>query len=364
MYYEIIKKLEDVITIKDKVSKELEVTKFLLKYPKNPIYFKNLDGYEAVGNIWAERKNISKALGNADILQSILYAINNPINYEIMENNPFKNYNDFSLKDLPIPKYFEKDGSNYITSGIVFSEKDGKKNASFHRMMVIDEKRAAVRLVPRDLYRMYNESITSIDYSIDESTIASSLRLKTLGEKEKMVKLSNNINVPFESEYVFEGKIIDEKYPAEGPFLDVTRTYDIKENQPIVIFERMYTNERPIFHILLSGGYEHYNLMGMPREPTIYQEIKKKGINILDVKLTYGGCSWLHAIVKIKKKNENLEDVEWSIATRFQGDRDMVIKKERGSSLDPSRYENDITTKIGIDATIKGEEKEKFKKEF
>ncbi|MGC8619133.1 MAG: UbiD family decarboxylase [Thermoplasmata archaeon] len=417
MYYDILNQLDNVIKINEHVSKNIEVTKYLLKYPKNPVYFKDLDGYEATGNIWAERKNISKVLNNADILQTLLYAINNPENYEVLDYNPFNQTNDFSLKSLPIPKYFEKDGSNYITSGIVFSEKDGKKNVSFHRMMVIDEKRVAIRLVPRDLYKMYKDSIeqgnelkismvigafptflisaaTSVDFSIDESKIASAIRLKTMGEREKMVRLTNNINVPLESEYIFEGKITNDLYPVEGPFLDITRTYDIKENQPIVVFEKMYNNKRPIFHLLLSGGYEHFNLMGMPREPTIYQEIKKMGIEVLDVKLTYGGCSWLHGIVKIKKNNENdgkkaiegafqghkslkhvvivdedinindLEDVEWSIATRFQGDRDMIIKKERGSSLDPSRYDNDITTKIGIDATIKGNEKEKFKKEF
>lgn len=417
MYYDLIKKFGNVIEINDHVNKNLEVTKYLLKYPKNTVYFKNLDGYEAVGNIWAERKNISAALNNSEILPSILYAINNPIDYEILDKNPFYEKSDFSLKELPIPKYFERDGSNYITSAIVFSEKGRKKNVSFHRMMVIDDKRVAIRLVPRDLYKMYEESVnegnelkvsivigayptfliaaaTSVDYNLDESMIASSLRMKTMGEKEKMVRLSNGINVPLESEYVFEGKIINEKYPVEGPFLDITRTYDTKENQPILIFEKMYTNKRPIFHLLLSGGYEHYNLMGMPREPTIYQEVKNKGVDVLDVKLTYGGCSWLHGVVKIRKKCDddgknaiegafkghrslkhvvivdddidinNSEEIEWAIATRFQGDRDMVIKRVKGSSLDPSRYENDITTKIGFDATIKGKERENFRKEF
>ena len=49
----------------------------------------------------------------------------------------------------------------------------------------------------------------------------------------------------------------------------------------------------------------------------------------------------------------NMQDVEFAIATRFQGDRDMVIyKKVRGSSLDPSSYGKEhLTTKIGIDAT-------------
>jgi UbiD family decarboxylase len=234
---------------------------------------------------------------------------------------------------------------------------------------------------------------TSVDYWIDESKIASSIRKKTLGEREKMVRMDNGIFVPFEAEYIFNGVITKEKYPVEGPFLDITRTYDMQENQPVAIFDSMYTNRDPVFHLLLPGGYEHYNLMGMPREPTIFNEIKKEGIDVIDVRLTYGGNSWLHGVVKIKKLKdddgrraiiasfkghksmkhvvvvdddiniENMEEVEWAIATRFQADRDLIIIKERGSSLDPSRYDNDITAKMGLDATIKGDRK-KFQRVF
>jgi UbiD family decarboxylase len=103
----------------------------------------------------------------------------------------------------------------------------------------------------------------------------------------------------------------------------------------------------------------------------------------LDVNVSPGGCSWLHAIVQIDKQSEqdgvnaihatfaghrsckhvyivdkdvdiyNPYEVEWAMATRFQGDRQMVIKeKERGSSLDPSAEQgNYLTTKIGFDLT-------------
>ncbi|MEM3022135.1 MAG: UbiD family decarboxylase, partial [Candidatus Bathyarchaeia archaeon] len=45
--------------------------------------------------------------------------------------------------------------------------------------------------------------------------------------------------------------------------------------------------------------------------------------------------------------------VEWAIATRFQGDRDLVIiRGARGSSLDPSADQEGLTTtKLGFDAT-------------
>jgi len=46
-------------------------------------------------------------------------------------------------------------------------------------------------------------------------------------------------------------------------------------------------------------------------------------------------------------------EVEWALATRFQGDVDMLVKdRERGSSLDPSaKLGTHETTKIGFDLT-------------
>ena len=50
----------------------------------------------------------------------------------------------------------------------------------------------------------------------------------------------------------------------------------------------------------------------------------------------------------------NLQEVIWAVATRVQGDRDMVIiPGVRGSSLDPSCGEEGVVTKMGIDATAK-----------
>ena len=99
--------------------------------------------------------------------------------------------------------------------------------------------------------------------------------------------------------------------------------------------------------------------------------------------MTEGGCGWLAAVIKIKKKNEddaikaihaafnghksmkmvtvvdediditNPVRVEWAMMTRWQPDKDTVIlERQRGSSLDPSRYDDGNTSKIGFDATI------------
>ena len=132
----------------------------------------------------------------------------------------------------------------------------------------------------------------------------------------------------------------------------------------------------------------------MPREPTIFREVSKV-CKCLDVHITPGGCSWLHAVVKIRKEHaddgkmaieaafrghsslkhvfivdEDIDiqdpyEVEWAFATRFQADKNIVIKpQEKGSSLDPSA--NPVTgktTKVGFDLTIpKSTNKECFYK--
>ncbi|NYZ77441.1 UbiD family decarboxylase, partial [Candidatus Micrarchaeota archaeon] len=56
-----------------------------------------------------------------------------------------------------------------------------------------------------------------------------------------------------------------------------------------------------------------------------------------------------------------INQVEWAIATRSQAGKGLVIKREKGSSLDASAEPDRTTYKVGIDATIPwGRPKEKF----
>jgi UbiD family decarboxylase len=126
--------------------------------------------------------------------------------------------------------------------------------------------------------------------------------------------------------------------------------------------------------------------MGMPMEPAIFSSVNEV-CDCKDVYITPGGCSWLHAVIKIKKQHTtdgkkaieaafkghrslkhcviidhdidiyDSNDVEWSIATRFQADKDaVVLPNMRGSSLDPSgdltEGKKARTCKVGLDATI------------
>ncbi|HSR34889.1 MAG TPA: hypothetical protein VLY63_30340, partial [Anaerolineae bacterium] len=142
----------------------------------------------------------------------------------------------------------------------------------------------------------------------------------------------------------------------------------------------------PIYHALLPGGMEHKLLMGLPREPTIFQAVSEVA-DCRTVSITPGGMSWLHAVVQITKRAADdglraieaafrghgslkhvvvVDDdvdpfdpasVEWAVATRFQADRDLLIFKDQpSSSLDPSAKlvpgQKARSAKMGLDATI------------
>jgi UbiD family decarboxylase len=63
---------------------------------------------------------------------------------------------------------------------------------------------------------------------------------------------------------------------------------------------------------------------------------------------------------------EDSRMVAWAVATRFQGDRDLVvIPKGSGFIIDPSARRRDgalLTTKVGMDATIPAGDRSLYEK--
>jgi len=184
---------------------------------------------------------------------------------------------------------------------------------------------------------------------------------------------------------VLEGRLTHD-LAAEGPFIDLTETYDIVRQQPILEVDRITHRREPIYQALLPGGLEHKLLMGMPREPSIYDAVAEV-CQVRNVHITPGGASWLHAVVQIAKERPedgrlaieaafrghgslkhvvvvdedvdpfDMQQVEWAIATRLQADRGVMIWRDQpGSSLDPSASQEPgrkaMTAKMGIDATV------------
>ncbi|MFX1455858.1 MAG: UbiD family decarboxylase [Promethearchaeota archaeon] len=387
------------------VSKKLEIAGILKGTEPTPVMFNNVkeSEYRVVGNVFCTKSVIADYFGvtPADLIPMLSKAIEERTEPEIISNAPCQQIiePEVDLDKIPILFHCEKDGGNYISSAVVVTrDPDYGQNLDFHRAMQYSKDKFATRIVKgRHFYRFLEKNgevevafcigntpniliagATSVDIGVDEQHIANAL------EPIKVTKAKSvDLTVPAECEFVLEGKVYFEERHDEGPFVDLTETYDMIREEPIFEVKKITHRKDAIWQALLPGALEHKILMGMPREPTIFKEVNAAGVNCLDVNISPGGSSWLHAIVQIDKKTEedgkkaiegtfkghtsckhvfivdkdidiyNPLSVEWAMATRFQGDTRMIIKdKEPGSSLDPSAEPGTkMTTKIGFDLT-------------
>ncbi|MFX1302887.1 MAG: UbiD family decarboxylase [Promethearchaeota archaeon] len=387
------------------VSKKLEISGILKKIEPTPVIFNNVkeSEFRVVGNVFCTKNVIASYFGvtPADLIPMLSNAISNHSKPEIISNASCQEVieSNVDLDKFPILFHCEKDGGNYISSAVVITrDPDYGQNMDFHRAMQFSKEKFSTRIVSGRHFHQFLEKndeldvafcigntpniliagATSVDIGIDELEIANAL------EPIKIVKANSvDLLIPAEAEFVLEGRVYKEEKHPEGPFVDLTETYDMVREEPVFEVKKITHREDAIWQALLPGALEHKILMGMPREPTIFNKVNEMGVNCLDVNISPGGSSWLHAIVQIDKRSEedgkkaiegtfmghtsckhafivdkdiNIYDplsVEWAMATRFQGDTRMVIKdKEPGSSLDPSAEPGTkMTTKIGFDLT-------------
>lgn len=405
-----------VVEAKKPLSSHLEAAAFIKSVEPKPVFFHVSESEIPVAaNLCASRDLISEylSLQPNKVVPWLLAAIEHPTKPKRVEDPACFEMceSTVDLDTMPLLLHAEKDGGRYISSAIVIaSHPEIGQNVSFHRLMQLSKDEFAIRIVPRHLHTILEKTAgdlpiaisignspnvllagaCSVELGRDELEIANAIEPLLVADCPEA-----NCTVPAESEFVLIGRITGAIH-EEGPFIDLTETYDLVRPQRIVKIEKIYHRKKPIYHALLPGGLEHKMLMGMPREPTIYREVSKV-CGCVDVLITPGGASWLHAVVKITKRREddgrraieaafrghtslkhviivdddiNIIDpseVEWAFATRFQADRGLVLKPgETGSSLDPSADpQTRKTAKVGFDATkpleVKGKNFEKVK---
>ena len=408
---------ENVIEITEELSCEYEVSRVLRDYPKDTIIIKNVKGFDMpiISGICNTRDKIAKSINCevSEITEKIIEAIDNPI--KVDKFSDFSEYEslDIDLDKIPILRHYKRDGGKYITAGVVFARDPvtGIQNASIHRMMVLDNKRLVIRIVPRNLYTYFQNaqkegkdldiaiaigmdpaillaSTTSIPIDYNEMDVANAFK-----DGELTLIKCGDLEVP-QADIILEGKISVTETVREGPFVDLTDTYDIIRDQPVINLEKMHIKkDNPCYHAIVPAGFEHKLLQGLPQEPRIFKSVKNAVPTVENVVLTEGGCCWLHAAISINKQTEgdgknaimaalsahpslkhcvvvdtdvnvfDAEYVEYAIATRVKGDRDiMIVPNVRGSSLDPVAESDGTTTKIGVDATKSLKTIEKFER--
>jgi len=420
---EFLKILEEefkVIKIEDQISAKYEVANILRNHPKDTVIFENIkdSNIKIISGICNTREKIARGISVTvpEITKRIMEATENPITVENVENIK-KNYitqKKPDLGEIPVPTYYKKDGGAYMTAGVVIAKdpETGIRNASIHRMLVNSKNRLGIRIVPRNLYTYYKvaeemdkllevaiaigmhpatllATTTSVPITTDELEVANNFHEGNM----ELIKCEDvDLEVP-DAEIIMEGKILPHEREPEGPFVDLTDTYDVVRNEPVIELSKIHYKENPYYHAIMPAGFEHRLLQGLPQEPRIYNAVLNTVPTVQNVVLTEGGCCWLHAAISIKKQTQgdgknvimaalaahpslkhaivvdedinifDAEDIEYAIATRVKGDKDiMIVPGARGSSLDPCATPDGTTTKVGIDATKPLDRKEKFER--
>ena len=401
----------EVVHVRDQVSPRFEVSSIMKAFDGGPVlFFEDVKGHDTriVANICGTRRKICSALrvSPENLYKKLISAWRSPISPRIVKEGPVKDVvGKANLSRIPVLTHFEKDVGAYITSAIVSARSpDGKiENVSIHRLLILDDTHLAIRLVPRHLFRLWEmakeekrdlevaiaiglhpavllAASSPAPFGVSEFGIANAL----LGNKMRLIRCERvDAYAPAGAEIILEGVMSTREETMEGPFVDITGTYDIQRSQPIIELVGMMHREDYMYQALLPSGAEHKLLMGLPREVAIWEAVAKVVPLVKAVNLSSGGAGWLHAIISIEKQTEgdgknallaafgahsslkhavvvdtdidvfNLEEVEWAIATRFQASEDVVvIPHARGSTLDPSAdQETALTTKLGVDAT-------------
>jgi UbiD family decarboxylase len=413
-FSDFLKELEGVnqlVRIRKSVNPQFELAGIVSKMDKGKtVIFESVKGssIKVAANVLGTRYRIALSI-NANNENMIQERINDAIRNKseitnIGKGNNWKK-NSRNLHDLPIITHFEKDSGAFVTSSLVFARdsETGYQNLSTHRLLRLDKKKMAIRMVEgRHLHKCFTSSKehgedlpVSIIVGAHPAVSVAAAYQAPYGENE--LEMANSLldnrlslirspgtglHIPKYAEILLEGRILADE-TAEEQMVEMLRTYDIRRKQPVFELDKIYLTADPIYHDILPGYGEHRLLMGLPIESKLFHSVKDVVSGTRAVHLTDGGSNWLVAVIQIKKKLEgepknaiiaafaghpslkiaivvdedidptNPTEVEYATSTRCQGDKDLlIIPNSKGSSLDPSSdQKNLLTTKIGIDAT-------------
>ena len=398
------------------INEEISVNHGMLNHSKSinheAVVFNNIteaEGMRSAINVLARDRLCSIfEISPGELIDILAWAMKNPTDPEVVskENSPvLENKQEITdLTKIPIPWHYPEDRGRYQSASVIIAEYDGIRNMSFHRQFLRDANHCVSRFVPRHLRTMTDKArangdeiniavvngpdatvllaaAMSFTHDLDELTVAAALHQRLHGKPLQLVTLPNGIQVPADSEFAMEARITLED-DDEGPYVDITGTVDDVRQEPLIEYDAVYHRNQAIFHALIPAEVEHRTLMGLPRAPTIKAAVNAV-VPCTDVYMTDGGSGWLSAVVAIEPQKEgdglaaihaalgghgsmkqvtvvdtdidcsNPVRVEWALMTRWQPDKDtLILSKQKGSSLDPSRDVDGLTSKIGIDATL------------
>jgi 2,5-furandicarboxylate decarboxylase 1 len=424
-YLAVLQKNRELLSINDGVDLRFEICEFLHQMDRAhgpALLFERINGHstKVVGNLVGTKKRLALAFGlrNEDkLLETYHKRRGSAGKPRRVKDGPVKEVvlrsgKQVDLNTLPIPTYHEGDGGPYITCGILTSKDPvtGLRSMGLHRLHVKGSRRLGVHLANPPISHFVaraEENNRPLDVAIslgvhpilllasivsspteDKVAIASSL----LGSSLALTKCeTSEVDVPAHAEVVIEGRVLPKVREPEGPFGE-TSGYYFGDNSHVIEVTAITHRQNPILQALHPTSQEVALLCGPAGEAEMMQMLHAKGFGVTDLALS-AASGRTHVALSLKKRHDSdprqllhyllagvpyikhavvvdddvdvhdPRDIEWAIATRVQGDDDLVVMPGlRGRSIDPSQKPGLVSAKVGIDATVPLADRQRFKR--
>lgn len=404
----------ELLTLSTPLSPKFEISTILSELGKKEVpalLFEKVKGHSfpVVGNLLGTKERLSMALevDQENLFEDALSKLEKRIPPVLVKDRSPKEVITQKgkidlLKLLPILTHYAQDSGPYITSGITSARdpKDGTIGRGLHRMEVRGRNELGISLINPPLSEIYAQykkenrkmeiatvigvdpailiaSISKIPRGTDKLSVAGGLR----GEPVPMVKAeTTDIDIPANAEIVIEGFIDPKGKEKDGTLGESSGYYMTFSKSPAVHVTAISYRKGAYFHAIVPWGLEVDNLLCLIHGIDFLPKMKREIPSLKQIHLipgTFGS----HAVMSIDTDNkgeirkaltfalsftnikkvivvdedidpEDDREVEWAMATRFQGDRDLIVVPDlRGQPIDPSSKEGFLTAKIGIDAT-------------
>jgi len=413
-FIEYLKENGELLILSTPLSPKFEISTILSDVGKKEapaLLFEKVKDHQfpVIGNLLGTKKRLSMALGvdQKNFFENALSKIEKRIPPILVKDRSprevitQKGKVDL-LKLLPILTHYTNDSGPYITSGITSARdpKDGTIGRGLHRMEVRGRNELGISLINPPLSEIYAQhkkenrkmelatvigvdpailiaSISKVPRGVDKLSVAGGLR----DEPAPMVKAETvDIDIPAHAEIVIEGFIDPKGKEKDGTLGESSGYYMTFSKSPTIRVASISYRKGAYFHAIVPWSLEVDNLLylvhGLDFVPKMKREIPSlKRVHLIPG--TFGShivmsietdqkgevrraltlaLSFPHikkaVIVDGDVDPEDHQEVEWALATRFQGDRDLIVISDlRGQPIDPSSKEGFLTTKIGMDAT-------------
>ena len=237
---------------------------------------------------------------------------------------------EIDLEELPAARYHEMDVGPYLT--MVNIMKDDEANfydVSFCKNLILNSQKVTVSLhhtvrkhllyilekneekdVPTPIVIVLGhhpafflgagaiKEFGNNDYETIGSFLQEPLRLtpsESWGEK---------FLVPADAEIVIEGEVLPKEREIQNPFGEYSGYYQPQCLMPVMVVKAITQRKNAIMQGIFPGHESHFNLGSIPKEGSIYNEIKKVEPGVVGVYLPHSGTGRLSCYVSIKKKRE------------------------------------------------------------